>query len=183
MNGSRGIRISFLIGVGMSLVACAADGTLQGPAAERPLYPPAVFAHRVGTDPVVLYWNCTRPEPGVLRLDGVAHNPHSVQPVRFLELELVGMDGRDHSVSQIKGEAREFLLRTNQMTPFQLDLRTVGSEVRFDLFYQYRFQEGDGRQLIAGRLAGGSRLLAQTRRFMARDVCSETQHRVPKPGQ
>jgi hypothetical protein len=136
-----------------------------------------VFVHRVGTSHVVLYWNCSRPESGVLRLAGVAQNPWGSQAVQFLELELAGVDSQDRFVSHAKGEARDILIRTNQTTPFQLDLRTVGSEVRFDLFYQYRFQEGEGRQFVAGRLAGEPRL-AQTQRFMARDVCSDTQHRV-----
>lgn len=183
MKRTMGIRAGFLVVLGMGLSACAADGTPLFTATEPPIYPPAAYSHRVGTDPVVLYWNCARPESGVLRLEGVAQNPHSAQPVRFLELELVGVDGKERTVSHVKGEARDFLLRTNEITPFQLDLRTAGSEARFDLFYQYRFQEGDHLPVVAARLVSTSMLVAQEKRFMARDVCSETQHRVPKPGQ
>jgi len=170
------MRAGLLLLLGMGLSACAADGTWRPPAAST-LYPPAVFAHRVESSHVALYWNCTRPEPGVLRLEGVAQNPWSSQAVRFLELELVGVDARERTVSEAAAAVPDFLLHTNQISPFRLDVRTVGSEVRFDLFYQYRFQENGGR-FVAGAPGSAPRILAQTQRFMARDVCSETQHRV-----
>lgn len=171
------MRAGLLLLLGMGLSACAADGTSVLSAAAPAPYPPPGYAHRVASSHMELYWNCTRPEPGVLELDGVAVNPWSSQEVRFLEFDLVGVDNYDRTVSDAKGEARDFLLRTNQSTPFNLTLRTAGNEVRFDLFYQYRFQENGGR-FIAGAPATVPRLLAQTQRFMARDVCSETQHRV-----
>jgi hypothetical protein len=110
-------------------------------------------------------------------VEGVAQNPWASQEVRFLELELVGVDGQERSVSEAATAVPDFLLRTNEISPFHLDLRTAGTEVRFDLFYQYRFQDNGGR-FLAGSPVGVPRLLAQTHRFMARDVCSETQHRV-----
>lgn len=163
--------------LGLSLGACAPGGTLQSLAAAPPVYPPAEFAHRVASSHVVLYWNCARPEPGILRLDGVAHSPWAHQEVRFLELTLTGADASGRYVSEATAALPEILLRTNEVSPFRLDLRTTGTEVRFDLFYQYRFQD-DGRSFVAGALAGAPRMLAQTVNFMARDVCSETQHRV-----
>ena len=170
-------RIGFLLFFGLGLSSCTVEGTLRRPAAEPTVYPPAVFAHRVASSHVVLYWNCARPEPGILRLDGVAQNPWSQQEVRFLELILAGADASDRYVSEAATALPEFLLRTNQISAFQLDLRTTGAEVRFDLFYRYRFQDG-GRSFVAGHLAGAPQMLAQSISFMARDVCSETQHRV-----
>jgi hypothetical protein len=165
-----------LLGSGLS--ACAESGGLRLPAAEPTIYPPAVFAHRVESSHVAIYWNCERPEPGVLRVQGVAHNPWSQQEVRFLELDLVGVDARERLVSQASTALADYLLRTNQISPFQLDLRTQGTEVRFDLFYRYRFHE-NGDRLFAGHMVAAPRMLAQPLiQFMARDVCSETQHRV-----
>lgn len=51
-------------------------------------------------------------------------------------------------------------------------------EVRFDLYYQYRFQDVEMEVLLAGPPVRGPRLLAQVNRFLARDVCSDTQHRA-----
>ena len=164
-----------LLGGGLS--ACADSGGLRMPATEPAVYPSAVFAHRVGTSHVVLYWNCVSPEAGILLVEGVVQQAGSMQDVRFLELDLAGADARDRYVSSATAALPEILLRTNAISPFQLDLRTTGVEVRFDLFYQYRFQDNDGRFLPASS-AAAPRLLAQTQRFMARDVCFETQHRV-----
>jgi hypothetical protein len=145
------------------------------------VYPPAVFAHRVATAHVALYWNCTRPAPDRLRLDGVAENPWSSQEVRFLEFTLVGVDSQDREIAHTRQELRDFQLRLSQISPFQLDLTTAGTEKRFDLYYNYRYQEGDSR-VIAGPPVRSVRL-AQTWHYVARDVCSETQHRILKPGQ
>ena len=178
MRTRVGISLGMIVLLGGILSACAGSGALRPPAAEPTIYPPAVFAHRVESSHVALYWNCERPEPGVLRVQGVAHNPWSQQDVRFLELDLVGVDSRERSVSEASTALADFLLRTNQISPFQLDLKTQGTEVRYDLFYRYRFQDNGGR-LLTGHLVGAPRMLAQsTIQFMARDVCSETQHRI-----
>jgi hypothetical protein len=173
------VRTGLLALLGIALSACAAAGTGELPAAEAGVNPPAGFAHRVGTSHLELYWNCSRPGPGVLRFEGVAHQTGSPQEVRFLELELVGVNGAERSVSQARAALSDILLHTNQTAPFRLDVRTAGSEVRFDLFYKYQFQE-NGHPFPVASAGGGSRLFAQEQRFMARDVCSDAQHRVPR---
>lgn len=177
MKPKMGFRGAVLIVAGMALSGCAADGTLSLPAERPAIYPPAVYAHRVGTSHVVLYWNCARPEPGVLRVEGVAQQAGSMQDVRFLELDLVGVDAGERHVSQGGTSVPDILLHTNQVSPFRVELRTAGTEVRFDLFYRYHFQD-DGRTIVSGPVMAGSRPGGQNQRFMARDVCSETQHRV-----
>lgn len=153
-------------------------GACASPAARPPLYSPGTYAHRVASSHVVLYWNCVRPEPGTLRVEGVAQNPWSSQEVRFLEVEVVGVDNQERTVSYAKGAAQDILIRTNQFSPFQMELRPAGSEVRFDLYYEYRFQDVEMEAGIARPVLGARRLLAQTQRFLARDACSETQHRA-----
>jgi hypothetical protein len=129
---------------------------------------------------VVLYWNCVRAETGQLRLEGLAYSPY-FSDVRDLKFELVGVDGRERVVSEVRGELRDSLLGLNRTSPFQLTLRTTGNEVRFDLYYGYRAQ-GGLRSSSAGPLMAGSALLAQSPSwFMARDVCSETPHWYPRP--
>ncbi len=177
MTRMRTSRIALLILAAVGLSACAAGGILQRPAAASTPYPPPGYTHQVESSHVVLYWNCTRPEPGILQVEGLAFNPWTDQPVRFLEFDLVGVDSRERTVSQVEGEARDFLLGTNQNTPFRLDLRTSGTEIRFDLFYRYRFQDR-GHSFIAGQAVGVPHLLAQMQNFMVRDACSETQHRA-----
>lgn len=161
----------------MSLAGCVAmeapgGGTMPGS-------PPEAFAHRVATSEVVLLWNCLESEPGLLRVEGVARSPWQAQPIRYLEFDLVGVDAQERTTAQTAGAARDFQIYTNQSTSFQLALKRAGTEVRFDLYYRYRFEdEFDMSALVAGPPTAGPRLLAQTRTFLVRDVCGATQHQA-----
>ncbi|HSB79588.1 MAG TPA: hypothetical protein VLM91_12425 [Candidatus Methylomirabilis sp.] len=168
-------RIGFLILLGISLSACAGQG-MGYPAAAPVPYPPPGYAHRVETPQVGLYYNCTSPEPGLLRLEGFAFNVWNMQPVRFLELALEGVDSRERMVSEAVGEVRDYQILTGQSTPFQAVLRPSGSEVRYDLYYQYQFSDGDHRDLISGPIVSGVFPRHTGIRFLARDACSPTQH-------
>jgi hypothetical protein len=172
------VHFVLIAALALSVTGCASLGAGQQSGAQPPAYPPDVFSHRVATSEVVLYWNCSRPEPGVLRLDGVAQSPWAAQPVRYLEFDLVGVDGQDRIVSEIKGAAQDIQIYTNQTSRFQLDLRLAGSEGRIDLYYEYQFHIEQMDALLAGPPVRVPRLIAQTSRFLARDVCSETQHRA-----
>lgn len=146
----------------------------QAPATTSPVSL-STFAHRIGSSHVVLYWNCVRPETGRILLDGIAQSPWA--EIRFLEFELVGVDLRDRIVSEAKGKARDLVIRTHEVSPFQLELQTVGSEGRFDLYYQHQFVPEEMDALLAGPPTAPPRQVAQADRFLVRDVCSETQHR------
>jgi hypothetical protein len=174
----RKMRVGLLFLLGIALSACAADGMLGASSTGATPYPPPGYSHTVQTPHVALFWNCTRPESGVLQLAGLAMNPWSNQPIRFLEFEFVGVRGEERTVSEAKAEARDIQLFTNQSTPFRLDLRLTGSEDRFDLYYRYRFQEGDHSPRIVMAAWDGPMLLAQVTRFRVRDACSDTQHLV-----
>lgn len=137
--------------------------------------PSSAFEHRVATSHVEVHWSCSEPVPGTLRLEGVASNPWSAQEVRFLEVELVGVNARDHVVASASGAAADILIHTNQQSPFRLELRPTGTEVRYDLFYQYRYSE---EEMLAGRMPSLPRVAQQQHRFMVRDACSPTQHRA-----
>jgi hypothetical protein len=119
---------------------------------------------------VTVYWNCTRPEPGALQVDGVVQNTGG-GVVQFAEVELVAVDAQDRTIASVRSAVRDVQIETNQISPFQLGLRTVGAEARSDLYYEYRVRSSFG--------FGGAKLSPE--RFRARDVCSESQHRVPKP--
>jgi len=171
---TSGIALLFLAAVG--LPACVTEQASRFPAASTP-YPPPGYTHQVANSQLVLYWNCTPSEVGILQVEGLAFNPWSDQPVKFLEFDLVGVDSRGLSVSQVHSQARDLLLYTNQNTPFRLDLPTSGPEIRFDLFYEYYFQERGHNAIIAGPAVGVPHLLAQqNQHFMVLDACSQTQH-------
>ena len=160
------------VGMAMAVTACAAVDT---PGTGVPL---EAFTHRVANSEVVLRWNCLQPASGLLRVEGVAHNPWQAQPIGYLELQVVGIDAQGRQTAETAGQAPDIQILTNEQSPFQLDLRTVGTEVRVDLFYQYRFnQEWEAAVLLAGPPLVGPRRYAQsTTTYMVRDACSPTQH-------
>jgi hypothetical protein len=168
------MRLHFLLGppLVLGLMSCV-SAPVPG---AGPLISPDAFAHRTSSPHAVLYWSCGRTEPGTLQVDGIAQSPWS--EVQSLEFELVGVDNRERIVSETKGKAQDATIRTNQTSQFQLTLRTVGSEVRFDLFYQHQFAPEQTDSMLTGPPVTFRRLVAWGNRFLVRDACSETQHRV-----
>jgi hypothetical protein len=160
------------------VAACAPLTAQQQETVAGPQPPPSttVFSHRVSTTHVVLYWNCTRPEPGKVRLEGLVYSPY-YSDVRDLQFELAGVDSGDRAVSEARADPPDFVLGMNRTAPFQMTLQTTGSEVRFDLYYGYRAQGG-----LRSSLAGPPVVLAQSQSwFRARDACADTQRSYPRP--
>jgi hypothetical protein len=154
----------------LSVASCVAlDTTGTGPA-------PVAFTHRAANSEVVLLWNCAQPTSGVLRVEGVARSPWQAQPIRYLELQVVGVDARGRRTAEAAGKARDVQIFTNQQSPFQVELRTAGTEVRFDLYYQYLYDHEWDNAMLAGPPMTGPRRYAQTNTYMVRDACSPTQH-------
>jgi len=145
------------------LSGCAGAGT------QPAIYPQAVFDHRVSTSDVTVYWSCTQAESQVLRAEGVVQNIGS-GPVEFAQVELVAVSAQDRNVGSTTASVREIVIQTNQHSPFLLQLRTLGDEARFDLYYWY----------YAGEAFGFGRPGRREFRSMARDACSPAQHRFPK---
>ncbi len=171
---------AFVLGtvLAFALVGCAADGVRSSSMIGAEPYPPRDLPHRVASSHVELYWKCDAGTPGEIRVEGMARNPWSPQEVRDLEFDLVGVDRDGRAVSDTHAEAPEFLLGTNQVTRFHLSLRTTGREVRYDLFYQYRFQELEEMAALGSAPSARPRMAQSSQRFMVRDACSDTQHRV-----
>jgi len=175
----RRIRLAVVVLVGLVLSACAADESLKTSATKSIPYPPPGYSHTVQTSDVTLYWNCARPDSAAVQVSGVAFNPWASQPVLFLELELVGVDSGERTVSEVGTKAPNIQLFTNQSTAFQLNLRPTGGETRFDLYYRYQFQDHGQGRMDASLAWDGPVLFAQSQKqFRVLDACSETQHRV-----
>ena len=193
MNGISWRCAGLVVILGFSLTACAIPATQGQPAGDSNPYPPPGFAHQVSSSAVELFWNCTRPQPDTLVLEGLAFNPRTASYIRRLEFALVGVDARGATLGETTGEPQSPLLGTMHSTPFQLAVKTTGSEARFDLFYRFYYTEpgeGDGHEPTHSLLPGGGApvrlaasgpiLLAQmpNNYLMVRDACSETQHRM-----
>jgi hypothetical protein len=131
----------------------------------KPLPPFEEYAHQLSDGTVALYWNCSRPSAGMVRMGGWANSPFLASPLKDLDFILYGVNAQDGSVSWAKANAQSYLIQTNQPAAFTIDLQTVGGEVRYDLVYEYWGGQGGGRSGEGG--GGGAR--AQN---MARDVCT-----------
>jgi len=171
----RGLCVFF----GIAVSGCVASGPPAAILLGNIQWPPVEYKHTVGTSAIRQYWNCTRPEPNVLRLNGMVANQWSGQPVQYMAWDLVGVNaaGRTLTSAQVKSEAIQ--LPTNTYATFQIDLRTTGSEARFDLYYEYQHQERGHGTVLASLDWDGPVLMAQpTQRFFVLDACSATQHLV-----
>ncbi|HTU02900.1 MAG TPA: hypothetical protein VMG58_13820 [Candidatus Sulfotelmatobacter sp.] len=151
-------------------VTCAGCAAVQSPPAA-----PESFEHTVSSSHVELDWTCSQPASGLLQVDGIALNRWQVQEIRFLEFELVGVNDRERTVSEARADLPAIQLRMNDPSPFRLQLRAAGTEVRYDLYYQYRFTEGS---IMSALESAPVQLFAQQlQRFMVRDACGPSQHR------
>ena len=139
-----------------SLVACGQPGATQ------PLRP-ETFARQVSDGSVVLYWNCTRPASGILRVEGVVSNAFVPAPIRDVDLTLYGVDAPGRDVSRVTGSTASYQIPPMVTSPFRLDLPLAGGDVQFDLRYQYQGSFGGGASDDGGASAITSNL--------ARDVC------------
>jgi hypothetical protein len=156
-----------LVLVSMLAAGCrmVLGGDMGGGSWDAQLAPSAVFANRTNSPDLMVYWNCARPDSAVIQVEGVAQNT-SGDHVRFAQFELAGVDAGGKQVSGAKASLRATILYLDQTSPFSLQAKTAGTEVRFDLHYDYSVHSfGDG----GTRSAGG---------FMVRDACSPTQHRI-----
>lgn len=149
--------------VGVFIFALA--GCSSGPSATR-IYPPTLYANRVSTPHVDVYWNCTQLQPDAVRLEGVVQNTEGGR-VKFMELELAGVVPRSGGDSSVKTALPDIVLHPNQISPFSLELRKSGEE-RFDLFYVYYIETPTGED--------------SRPHFMARDVCSPIAHTLRRSG-
>jgi len=114
----------------------------------KPMPPLDSYAHQVNDGNVALYWNCSRPETGLVQVAGWANNPYYPQPIKELEFTLYGLDAQGRTVSTSQASAQALQIFTNNPTPFTINLRTRGEETRYEFLYQYYFS-GD-REAHAG---------------------------------
>jgi len=80
--------LGMIVLLGGGLSACTESGGLRMPAAEPTIYPPAVFDHRLESSHVAIYWNCERPEPGVVRVRLRVEKPGALRFARSVGIEI-----------------------------------------------------------------------------------------------
>ena len=142
-------------------------GALTACGMVKPMPPLDSFGHRITDGTLALYFNCSQPTAGAVRVDGWANNPYLPGPIKGLGFILYGVNAQNRSVSQAKADAQSYLIQTNEPSQFTIDLKTVGGEVRYDLVYEY-YGSADGGGGRLGMMGGGG----ERQQNMARDVCA-----------
>jgi hypothetical protein len=132
--GQTGYLNLGLVLVTMCLVACGPNKMSIAPARE--------FPQRVTDGRAELRWDCSRTEAGEVRIEGVANNPFFPQPIRGLQVQVFGVDTNGVSVQRTSARTRDFLIRTNAPSPFEATFMPLSTDVRYDLMYVYRIDEG-----------------------------------------
>ncbi len=107
------------------------------------------YAHEAERGIVNLYWNCSRPEAGLLVVEGYAISPYT-GPVQDLKFRLEGVDAKGAPISQASLVAKSYMIQMMQPEPFRLELRTQGAETSFNLVYTYTAKESSGGQTDTG---------------------------------
>jgi len=151
---------------GLVVVLLLGGAAASAQVSPAPPAQPETFAHYVSDSTIVLNWNCTRPEPGVLRIQGVVRNPWYNAPVTNLNFQLFGVNDKDRDISQTLGTPRDYMIWNYGPSPFALDLRLSGEEQRFDLVYYYWLGPGGGG-------FGKDEGRPGTIQNLARNVCEE----------
>jgi hypothetical protein len=123
------------------------------------------YAHQVTDGTVALYWNCSRPSPGVVQVQGAANNPHLMVPLEDLEFRLYGVSVQGYTMARARGSAKDYWINTNAPSPFTLTIQTKGVAVKFDLGYSYMLAGN-----VVGGLFGGG--MSAEHQNMARDICA-----------
>jgi len=129
------------------------------------LPPASSFAHRVSAGDLRVFWNCSRPEPDLLQVEGVIQNIGGGR-VRFAEVEVVAVNAGGQTLGSARSAARDIVMQTNQRSSFQVQIRTAGEPARFDMFYSHFAREEFGG-------LGSTPRRIQNR---VRDICAAMEH-------
>jgi len=104
------------------------------------------YAFTVTDSTVNVSWNCVKSQPSVLTVSGVFTNPTSSVPAQDVDITVYGIGNTGRTVSQAKASTKDWLIQTMQSSPFVVTLNLTGTEVRYDLKYEYQMGTGGGGQ-------------------------------------
>jgi hypothetical protein len=116
------------LGLVVSLIACAGQQTWT---------PQVNYAYEVDDGVLYIRWNCFAEPPGLV-MRGFVNNPMSMNPLKDTTLWLSGINAQGATISSTQDNAIPFMLETMNRTPFEMKLKTTGTEARFDMWYQYQ---------------------------------------------
>ena len=102
------------------------------------------YAFKVTDSTVNVSWNCIKGQPNILTVSGLFTNPTAPVSARDVDITVYGIGSNGRTVSQAKASTKDWLVQTMQSSPFVVTVNLTGTEVRYDLKYEYTMGEGGG---------------------------------------
>ncbi|MEE9534425.1 MAG: hypothetical protein V3W06_08390 [Acidimicrobiia bacterium] len=141
--------------IALALTGCAVPSStftrpadLYNPPAEYPFYYDALWAD--------LFWRCTTPEGGGVRVEGYAvSSTRSNTAVSNFEVQLLARDAEGNIVADRWTYGALLHASNVEPVPFAIAVPAAGGAVGYDL--RYRFQAPDGGDMIGGAGPGHRR--------------------------
>ena len=99
--------------------------------------PIVAYANQIGDTGITVSWNCSRAQPNLLVVKGVATDI-SAAPIQDVAIQVVGIGPDGGQISSGQGRTEEIVLTPSYASPFQVAVNTTGTEKQFQLFYSYR---------------------------------------------
>jgi len=118
--------LGIVLGLVVGLAACA----------QQAWAPRDNYAYEVDDGRVYIRWNCFF-QPTGLVMRGFVNSPVLMVPIKNTTLSVSGINAQGGTVSTVQAPALPYLIETNQRTPFEVQVPTTGTEVRFDMWYTY----------------------------------------------
>ncbi len=120
--------LGIVLGLILFLSACAA-----GP---QSYVPNINYAYNADDGRMYLRWNCTY-EPPYMVMQGFVNNV-LMTPLKNTQISVWGVNAQGQQVSSAVDNSIPFMLETMDRTPFEIKIRTAGTEVAFNMQYTYQ---------------------------------------------
>jgi hypothetical protein len=117
--------LGIVLGLSVILAACA----------QEQWKPEVNYAYNVDNGMMYLRWNCVS-QPPELVVQGFVNNI-TMQAMKNTQVKIYAIDSQGATVSSAQTTSIPWMLETNIRTPFDIRLKTTGTEVRYDLSYSY----------------------------------------------
>ncbi len=117
--------VGIVLGLSLILTACA----------QEQWKPEVNYAYNVDNGMMYLRWNCFSQPPGLV-VQGFVNNI-LMTPMKNTQVSISGINAQGATVSSAQYTSFPYMLETMIRTPFEMRLKTTGTEVRYDLSYSY----------------------------------------------
>lgn len=117
--------LGIVLGLSLIMAACA----------QEQWKPEVNYAYNVDNGMMYLRWNCLSQPPGLV-VQGFVNNITMVA-MKNTQVTISGIDAQGATVSSVQYTSFPYMLETMIRTPFEMRLKTTGTEVRYDLSYSY----------------------------------------------